>query len=270
MQGRILRKLISAASLWATFAVGAWAEAPLTTSIPQIRPHSDFILEEVQADAIIGDVIGAVGFSGSAPAAEPAILFETRPQIRPANLVPVVAKPPSSAAKQCKNNALMGEVAASIPGKLQGCGVVNPVKITAVHGIALSRPATVDCATANAFADWTKNSVIRQFGKKKREVVTIEVLASYSCRTRNNKKGAKISEHGKGRAIDVGSFVLDDGSRVSVFVDWKSKKWGKTMKAIHKGACGPFGTVLGPNADVYHKDHFHMDTARYRSGPYCR
>jgi len=39
---------------------------------------------------------------------------------------------------------------------------------------------------------------------------------------------------------------------------------------MHRAACGPFGTVLGPNADRFHQDHFHFDTARHRSGPYCR
>jgi len=28
--------------------------------------------------------------------------------------------------------------------------------------------------------------------------------------------------------------------------------------------------VLGPEAARYHQDHFHFDTARYRSGSYCR
>jgi hypothetical protein len=42
------------------------------------------------------------------------------------------------------------------------------------------------------------------------------------------------------------------------------------MRRMHRGACGPFGTVLGPEADRYHQDHFHFDTARYRSGSYCR
>jgi hypothetical protein len=28
--------------------------------------------------------------------------------------------------------------------------------------------------------------------------------------------------------------------------------------------------VLGPNANSFHRDHFHFDTARYRSGSYCR
>ena len=51
---------------------------------------------------------------------------------------------------------------------------------------------------------------------------------------------------------------------------WRSGEYGKIIKAMHTSACGPFGTVLGPNADRYHQNHLHLDTARYRSGSYCR
>ena len=42
------------------------------------------------------------------------------------------------------------------------------------------------------------------------------------------------------------------------------------MRKMHRTACGPFGTVLGPDSDRFHRDHFHFDTAKYRSGPFCR
>ena len=43
------------------------------------------------------------------------------------------------------------------------------------------------------------------------------------------------------------------------------------LRNLHRAACGPFGTVLGPNANAAHRDHYHFDTARYRSGTaYCR
>ena len=95
-----------------------------------------------------------------------------------------------------------------------------------------------------------------------------KVAAHYSYRTRKNKAGAKISEHGKGRAIDISGLVLNDGRTISVLKGWHNAD-SKTMRSAHKKACGPFGTVLGPTADRYHQDLFHFDTARYRSGPYC-
>ncbi|MFC3117580.1 extensin family protein [Jhaorihella thermophila] len=58
---------------------------------------------------------------------------------------------------------------------------------------------------------------------------------------------------------------------MTVAKGWKSShRTRKMLQRAWKTACGPFGTVLGPNADRYHRDHFHLDTARYRSGPYCR
>ena len=31
----------------------------------------------------------------------------------------------------------------------------------------------------------------------------------------------------------------------------------------------PAGTALGPNANRFHRDYLHFDTARYRRGSYC-
>ena len=35
------------------------------------------------------------------------------------------------------------------------------------------------------------------------------------------------------------------------------------LRAVHQGACGVFTTVLGPNYDANHRDHFHLDLARH-------
>lgn len=41
------------------------------------------------------------------------------------------------------------------------------------------------------------------------------------------------------------------------------------LKRLHKGACGVFGTVLGPEANEAHRDHFHFDLAARRRNAYC-
>lgn len=38
---------------------------------------------------------------------------------------------------------------------------------------------------------------------------------------------------------------------------------------IHKGACSLFGTVLGPQSNDAHKDHFHFDLAARKHTNYC-
>ena len=37
------------------------------------------------------------------------------------------------------------------------------------------------------------------------------------------------------------------------------------LKRLHKGACATFGTVLGPEANEAHRDHFHLDVKARRS-----
>lgn len=166
----------------------------------------------------------------------------------------------------CGDPAIRGEATAPIPGKLRGCGIAAPVRVTAVAGVALNPAATIDCTTARALKSWVEQGLQPAFGRN--GVVALRVAADYSCRPRNNRPGARISEHGRGKAIDISGFVLADGRALSVKTDWRSGA-GKAIKVAHRSACGIFGTTLGPGSDGYHKDHLHFDTASYRGGAYC-
>lgn len=163
----------------------------------------------------------------------------------------------------CGDASIKGEALAPIKGKVKGCGLDKPVRVTSISGIRLNQPATISCDTATAFKTWIDKGLLPALGR--REVVEIRVAASYVCRPRNNKKGAKVSEHGRGGAVDVAGLVFSDGTQWSVL-----KNYGKELRRAHKAACGIFGTTLGPGSDGYHEDHLHYDTAQHRSGPYCR
>lgn len=41
------------------------------------------------------------------------------------------------------------------------------------------------------------------------------------------------------------------------------------LKSLHRGACHDFKTVLGPEANKAHRDHFHFDLTSLRSYSYC-
>ena len=41
------------------------------------------------------------------------------------------------------------------------------------------------------------------------------------------------------------------------------------LRRLHKGACGTFGTVLGPEANEAHRNHFHFDLASRRRNAFC-
>jgi hypothetical protein len=169
----------------------------------------------------------------------------------------------------CGDPAIKGRTIPPIRAKLKGCGLTDGVEITSVSGVALSTPVVTDCTTAGSLKAWVEGAVVPAVGRKGGGVEQLTVAASYVCRPRNNQKGNRISEHGKGRAVDISAIVLADGSAISVERDWGKGKPGKILKAIRAAACGPFSTVLGPGSDRFHRDHLHLDTARGR-GAWCR
>lgn len=170
----------------------------------------------------------------------------------------------------CNDIDIQGVVVGRVPGRIRGCGVENAVRVRSVSGVGLSQESVMDCTTARSLKAWIDGSARPALKRKGGGLSRIKVAAHYACRTRNNRKGAKISEHGKGRAIDISGFTLEDGTKITVLKGWNQRRYSKALRQMHKGACGPFGTVLGPEADRFHRDHFHFDTARYRSGSYCR
>ncbi len=194
-----------------------------------------------------------------------------RPQLRRG--APRRSAPPQDLAQDgalCGDPALQGERVGAMSGHLPGCGIVDAVRLTAVSGVLLSQRSTMDCRTAQALRYWLDRSVKPAFADTGGGIKGVRVIGHYVCRTRNHKKGAPLSEHGRGRAIDIAAFILQDGTRVTVREGWTSREHGQALRQVHRDACGPFGTVLGPNADSYHQDHFHFDTARHRRGTYCR
>lgn len=162
----------------------------------------------------------------------------------------------------CGVAAIKGEVIAPIQSKVGGCGVEEAVRVTSISGVRLSQAATVDCSIATALNAWVSDVAQPAFDGRLAE---LQIAAHYICRSRNNIKGAKVSEHGKGRAVDISAFVLTDGRVLTV-----SDNYNKTLRRIYKAACGFFKTTLGPGSDGYHEDHFHFDTSARSGGAYCR
>ncbi len=200
-----------------------------------------------------------------------AIASSMRPATRPASI--------EAAAEERRLASLRGQVCGdpSIQGKTLGrvagsgaCGIDNAVRVRSVAGVTLSPQATIDCRTASALKTWVERGVLPAVGGEGGGVSSLRVVSHYACRTRNNQAGARLSEHAFGRAIDIAGIRLNNGTEMTLLTDWNSADDGAQLRQMWRAACGPFGTVLGPEANRFHRDHFHFDTARYRSGTYCR
>ena len=277
----MIRQVVLALGLLAGAATPALAEAPATSLRPMARASTE-PAAAVEKTETTETAEKAVMVSARDAASQEVAQADTTPRkglFRALRPKPRSARVQLFAGKKkrelqqgavCGDIALQGDAIGRVASKVSGCGVDNAVRLRSVSGIPLTQQSVMDCGTARALKSWVDKGLVPAVGRKGGGVARIKVAAHYACRPRNNQKGARISEHGKGRAIDISAFYLANGTEVSVLKDW-GKGWaGKALKAMHARACGPFGTVLGPNANRFHRDHFHFDTARYRSGTYCK
>ncbi len=154
-----------------------------------------------------------------------------------------------------------------------GCGITQGYKVMSLANIAFSEPALITCSEANSLNSWVGRSV--QVAAREvygQQVVAFKVAASYACRARNNVRGAKLSEHGHGNAIDIASFTLADGREIVVLTGYYGNAQDQRfLRTVRAQACGIFHTVLGPGSDSYHRDHIHLDmqALRRNGGIYC-
>lgn len=151
----------------------------------------------------------------------------------------------------------------------QGCGVVNPVKMSA-GAVPWNRPGIVSCEMARTLARF-ESEVMAPLAQAKfgQGLKKIHHAGTYDCRNRRNasqssgltgSRGGRLSEHAKGLAIDLMAFELADGTMVSVKKDWRGNG-AKTsfLRDLAKSSCRSFSVVLTPNHDRLHQDHFHLD-----------
>jgi hypothetical protein len=154
-----------------------------------------------------------------------------------------------------------------------GCRTIDTVKLMDI-GVPTTNLGAMTCPLAAGFAAWAKHAVLpasRQYLGS--DVVRIETFGSYSCRNVNGGRSGKLSEHAFGNAVDVSAFVLKDGRRVSVLSGWQGTGQEREfLRRIHQSACKRFGTVLGPDYNAAHANHFHFDMAKSMKdgSAYCR
>jgi hypothetical protein len=218
-----------------------------------------------QTRALFRAEIGLFAFSPNA------IAQSLRPLVRPASIESAAAERRAARLRGqvCGDPAIQGTPVGRVTGA-GACGIEAAVKVRSVAGVTLSPRATIDCRTASALKTWVERGVLPAVGGEGGGVSSLRVVSHYACRTRNNQAGARLSEHSFGRAIDIAGIRLRNGTEMTLLTDWNSSDDGAQLRQMWRAACGPFGTVLGPEANRFHRDHFHFDTARYRSGSYCR
>lgn len=150
------------------------------------------------------------------------------------------------------------------------CGMEKPLRVNAFVGgqVGVTAAQTLACpivATTDRFLE----KVVQPAAMGVLGTQVIEMKAgSYSCRSMNNGSGtSRRSEHAYGNALDIFAFRTSDGREITVRQGWNgSLQEQDFLREVFVGACEHYKTVLGPGADMFHYDHFHVDLARHNGG----
>lgn len=178
--------------------------------------------------------------------------------------------PQSAEARQCLANLNVAQVRyASLPDQDYGggCSAINSVKLLDI-GTPVTNLGAMTCPLAMRFAAWARYGVQPAarliLGS---EVVRIETMGTYNCRPIAGS--GRLSEHAHSNAVDIGAFVLANGQRIAVKDDWRSGgREARFLSLVHESACKRFKTVLSPDYNAAHHDHFHFDMGG--RGGFCR
>jgi glucose/arabinose dehydrogenase len=179
------------------------------------------------------------------------------------------------------------------------CGAPAPILVKSLGSdpkVDLDPPSMMTCQLARALNTWLDKTV-----QPKAEalfdspVAKLHNASSYVCRNRYHDAYQPLSEHALANAIDIPEFVLASGERITVLDNWRKNPFtpplplpnpvrvaavgalvpavsaisadqkSKFVKYLHDDACRTFGTVLGPDANEAHKNHFHFDMKQRRA-----
>lgn len=181
---------------------------------------------------------------------------------------------PAVGAQQCLAKlGQSGSTFSPVPDQYtgNGCSIINAVRMTALGGdvasVRIGEIGPVACPVASAFADWARFGVDRAARQMLGSgLARIDTMGTYTCR--DIAGTGRRSAHSRAEAIDIGAFVLEDGRRISVIDDWSggSPQEREFLRTVHRSACKRFNTVLGPNYNTAHLDHFHLEESSIPQG----
>ena len=146
-----------------------------------------------------------------------------------------------------------------LPAQGEGpCGLLDRTQLTQA-ALAPSTPV-MTCPVAAGLEIWVRHGLQAAAQEHLGATVTqIDHIGTVSCRRMNNRRSGPWSEHASGNAIDIRSFTLSDGRVVDIEAGWGQGEEGEFLVAARNAACASFRTVLSPDYNASHSNHFHLD-----------
>ncbi|MGO4524814.1 extensin family protein [Microvirga sp. 2MCAF35] len=153
------------------------------------------------------------------------------------------------------------------PVKENDCRIENPVLVSSLpNGVTVVPPSLMGCPVAESITRWMSESVGPEAERQFQSAPTkLLIGTSYQCRDQRN--GAKLSEHAFGNGLDVMGFEFSKRPALAIGSHEENSPEATFQSAIRTAACPIFNTVLGPGSDSDHGNHLHLDL-RQRKGDY--
>lgn len=139
------------------------------------------------------------------------------------------------------------------------CGIDPRVSLSRV-GQAEMRPVETTCAVALRLAMWERHSLRAAVERLGSGIARLHHQSSYNCRAIRGS-ATRLSTHATAEAIDVRGVTLTDGRHLDLLSGWAGDgDVAAFWRAARDGACTWFVTVLGPEYNALHADHFHLQS----------
>jgi hypothetical protein len=152
-----------------------------------------------------------------------------------------------------------------------GCGIPHPVLVfRGPTRIVYDPPVTVDCSLARAFGDVERIVQEEAETHLHARIARIGTLGGFACRPRNYRRGASLSAHAFGSAVDLASFHPVKGTPAIIDRDWEEPKKSTPLREDRRSFLhavfqrlrrheADLTYAVGPDFNAIHHNHFHLD-----------
>jgi hypothetical protein len=149
---------------------------------------------------------------------------------------------------------------------VENCPLTNVVRVQST-GVKFNSPFTLTCPLLVRWLMFEQQTLqplaLQHLGSR---VESVDHYGTFACRNVYNREQGRRSQHATASAFDVATFRFENGAVANVLSDWNNDKMADSsafLRDVHSSACEYFGTVLGPDYNAPHANHFHLDTSGF-------
>ena len=150
---------------------------------------------------------------------------------------------------------------------VESCPLTNVVRVQST-GVEFNTPFTLTCPLLVRWLMFEQQKLqplaLQHLGSR---VESVDHYGTFACRNVYNRERGRRSQHASASAFDVATFRFENGAVANILSDWNNDEATESsafLRDVHDSACTYFGTVLGPDYNAPHANHFHLDTSRFK------